>query len=562
MKKLRFLALYSLYLLAALALIDYFFFYRPYVRELRTKKGTLAAKPDLDESPLIEVRHVEPALMKRLGRLATEKKSSFVDAEVEKAPGVVRVCAFGDSFTYGDEVDAEHDYPSLLQRRFEAAGARNVEVLNFGVSGFGFHQTYMLWDGVGRRFSCDFTLLGPQGFQPIRDTTFGFIHHWTPYYLHARYVLDGGDVRLVEIPGDTYGARFDRHFSFIPRWDVLRYDRNPPMFLRSLIPRDRELKNPFYYDSRSMDEEAFDSYAILLGKMAAGGERILVGHYVPEVVDVAREVGVATLAAADLHEEGDFPYRATIDHASPFGNRLVAEQFFRWLTGEADPPLEVLESIDVAGDAGPAPSGWEPGALAFNAATRLGVELDGVEIGAPVISAVDLVEGEQAFAARSILALKGTETSLADACLIAFDGDLRPGMSVVLGTASGAELPVATVVPLDPRIQLGVVEIEGLQFPNPWQLFFRGNPRARAQQFGGGELTLRVDGREVLRGTAAAWVCSTVPISARPGSAAGFSRNLGGLLELADLPETGRYDLVIEPAGAAPRRLPLRRSWP
>ena len=41
---------------------------------------------------------------------------------------------------------------------------------------------------------------------------------------------------------------------------VLRYSRNPPMFLKALVPRDRTLGNPFYYDRRDRSEEAAETY--------------------------------------------------------------------------------------------------------------------------------------------------------------------------------------------------------------------------------------------------------------------------------------------------------------
>ncbi|HWR97061.1 MAG TPA: GDSL-type esterase/lipase family protein, partial [Candidatus Methanoperedens sp.] len=50
-----------------------------------------------------------------------------------KAPGVLRIAAFGDSLTYGEGVAAEEAWPSVLER--ELGGEYRVEVLNLGVSG-------------------------------------------------------------------------------------------------------------------------------------------------------------------------------------------------------------------------------------------------------------------------------------------------------------------------------------------------------------------------------------------------------------------------------------------
>lgn len=54
-----------------------------------------------------------------------------------KPPGVLRVAVLGDSFAEAMQVDQEHTFWSVLERRLNACAARKVEVLNFGVSGYG-----------------------------------------------------------------------------------------------------------------------------------------------------------------------------------------------------------------------------------------------------------------------------------------------------------------------------------------------------------------------------------------------------------------------------------------
>src|SRR5262245_29733007 len=50
-------------------------------------------------------------------------------------PGTIRIGAFGDSYTFGDEVDAPQALPAQLQDLLIKDGFTNVEVINFGNSG-------------------------------------------------------------------------------------------------------------------------------------------------------------------------------------------------------------------------------------------------------------------------------------------------------------------------------------------------------------------------------------------------------------------------------------------
>lgn len=556
--------LYPVYLLVAIGLIAYVFFYRPRVAEIREKVGLLAQEGDPWELELVGPRHVSPELMRLLGKATTEKESSFIHFDRAKAEGVVRVCAFGDSFAYGDEVAEDLDYPSLLGRLFENAGAENVEVINFGIGGFGFHQTYIMWDRLGRDFDCDFRLLGPRGFQPIRDTTFGYIHHWTPYYLHARYVLDGDDLRLVELEGETYGERFDHHFRFLTPWRYLRYDRKPPMFLKALIPRDRELANPFYYDPRPMEEEAFDTYRILLSKMASEGGPLVVGHYLPEIVDLAREVDSENLTAFDVQEKLSFPYRAPLFHDGPLGNLLVAEQFFAVLTGSTEGSLTVVEARDLEEDPREEITAAAPrhGVETFH---RLAIETEGVAVGHFVIGSFG---GGSPTDVAGLLAFQPEGGGLLDACFAPLDFVLEPGSPLTLlrgAEGAGERFTLGRVELLDPRINLGVVEIEGLENPRAVRAvtppFFPGNAVAPLSQLPVGQIRFEIDGRLVMRGQRGQrGVLDGFYLSPETGRCRILRATETGFLDPAELAEGGRFDLVFEHWQAGEGRTPIA-AW-
>jgi hypothetical protein len=102
------IAVYAVYIVCAVAGICYFAFWRPFVAEL----GERFPPPDSWDAP----RHVSAETLRRLGSIATGRPGNFVHFDADKAPGVVRACALGDSYTYGDEVAPGDDPPHSSRR--------------------------------------------------------------------------------------------------------------------------------------------------------------------------------------------------------------------------------------------------------------------------------------------------------------------------------------------------------------------------------------------------------------------------------------------------------------
>ena len=69
-------------------------------------------------------------------------------------PGVLRIAAFGDSFVYGNEVSDDDAWCSLLE-----AGADDLEVLNYGVGGYGLDQAFLRFQREGMALSPDVVLV-------------------------------------------------------------------------------------------------------------------------------------------------------------------------------------------------------------------------------------------------------------------------------------------------------------------------------------------------------------------------------------------------------------------
>ncbi|MGH7908500.1 MAG: SGNH/GDSL hydrolase family protein, partial [Thermodesulfobacteriota bacterium] len=67
----------------------------------------------------------------------------------------LRVAAFGDSFTHADDVETKDTWQEVLMRTHE-----RVEVLNFGVGGYGLDQAFLRYRQDGVRFNPDIVLIG------------------------------------------------------------------------------------------------------------------------------------------------------------------------------------------------------------------------------------------------------------------------------------------------------------------------------------------------------------------------------------------------------------------
>jgi len=70
-------------------------------------------------------------------------------------PGVARVAAFGDSFVYGSEVADSAAWSAIMERLFP-----QLEVLNYGVGGYGVDQAYLRFRAEGRALAPQLVIIG------------------------------------------------------------------------------------------------------------------------------------------------------------------------------------------------------------------------------------------------------------------------------------------------------------------------------------------------------------------------------------------------------------------
>ncbi len=580
LKKARSTVLYVLYLLVFMLAIDYVVFYRPAIRELREKASKSGGR-DLSAAAIAPLRHADADVIRLVAHADNHKTSHFSKFSKAKGEGVVRICTHGDSYTEGEETDPHHDYPGLLQKLFEQRGAGNVEVVNFGIAGYGFHQSYLLWDRVAKGFDCDVHLFGPRGFWPLRDTTYGALASWSPYYLHARYILDGGDVRLVELLGETYHERFEHHFAFLPSWRYWRYTRRPPMFLQAMIPAGRELENPFYYDRRDMLEEAREMQRILLARMLAEDKApILIGHHRPDVGELADALAHERLGAVQFPELITPPYLAPFSHAGPLGNQLLARLFFDQLTGQLEEPVPVLELADLDWQEHGAGPGQRRKIETYS---RVDFEIGGVAVAELYI----VGWAAKPLKVDGLVALHGGGETLLESAFFPTDFELQPGMELTLRLEQGSQTedyPLGEITVLGGGLNVGAVRVPGFEFwsykdfehlqdrgePSPLThgqrrfrgLFFTGNDDIPLEDLlgRGRQVTVLLGGKPVLQGkngklveTEGLWLYPEGDHLRLPRA------KVSGLVDLAALPEEGDVELVVEHWQDGVVRVPIAR---
>ena len=118
-------------------------------------------------------------------------------------PGVWRVALFGDSYTNGAEVKDDETWGVKAEAELQRRDVP-VQVLNFGVNGYGMDQAFLRWRYTGRTFHPDVVVFGLQLENAKRN-----VNLIRPIYLRQteqlpfakpRFVIEEGELRLVNSP--------------------------------------------------------------------------------------------------------------------------------------------------------------------------------------------------------------------------------------------------------------------------------------------------------------------------------------------------------------------------
>lgn len=128
------------------------------------------------------------------------------------APGVLRVAALGDSFVYGNEVSDSAAWPALTEQLFP-----QLEVLNYGVGGYGVDQAYLRFCAEGMALSPRVVIMGftTDDLRRVVNVYRRFISNRELPLVKPRFLVDSrGNLALIPNPAPH-------------RSDYERYEREP-----------------------------------------------------------------------------------------------------------------------------------------------------------------------------------------------------------------------------------------------------------------------------------------------------------------------------------------------
>ncbi len=144
--------------------------------------------------------------------------------EVAKAPtaGRLRIALFGGSFTQGN---FESGWWRVLETKLRAEGL-DVEVLNFGVAGFGMDQAWLRWRLVGAEYHPDIVVFGfcaanardnVNLFRALQNADSGIP------FSKPRFVLNGGRLTLINSP-TPLPAALPGILAHLPQWPLIGHE--------------------------------------------------------------------------------------------------------------------------------------------------------------------------------------------------------------------------------------------------------------------------------------------------------------------------------------------------
>jgi hypothetical protein len=266
------------------------------------------------------------------------------------------IAAFGDSFTYGDEVEADQSWPFFLEEALP-----DTQVLNFGVPSYGLDQAFMRYRLEAGKLEAGVVIMGFVLDDARRNTSSfrPFVNRETSVPLaKPRFVLEDDELKLIPNPlrrrdyGDLLRAACERGTAADADGckDTLPFVLRLPSVQAFLLLRDRtsliyvsqeEQASRFKLTARiflELDREArrngSQAVVLLMPTREELGKRAFEAYEEYFVRNGIRFIDAT--AALSRVKDSDTLFRRW-GHYSPLGNRIVADAVRDYL--QQDPSL-------------------------------------------------------------------------------------------------------------------------------------------------------------------------------------------------------------------------------
>jgi len=286
------------------------------------------------------------------------------DREYDKqpAPDSVRIAAFGESFTYGAEVQLGENWAKLMPELEPA-----LEILNYGVGGYGLDQAFLRYLKVGGDFQPDVVLIGYMSENMARSVSV-FRPFLVPQgggiYTKPRFRLEDG--KLVLLPNPLRNVEDYRGLLENPRTELAALGQNDAYYqvtypnsiwhfspLVRLVKTTAARQDPYriYRNEDGVCEPESEAFQLTLAIMDAFYRQVLADGRLPVIVIFPYRYDFERALAGQSLHYGPFlealkangcafidtfnaflpvtssgQIDAVIDgHFTPEGNRIVAE---------------------------------------------------------------------------------------------------------------------------------------------------------------------------------------------------------------------------------------------
>lgn len=127
--------------------------------------------------------------------------------KINKNNNAIRIELFGDSFIHGDDVSFNETWGYYLEKSLSESLNKTVEVMNFGVGGYGNDQAYLRWKLLGQNYDPNIIIIGFQAENCKRNLNIVrkfYLRETGILFSKPRFVLLDNSLNLVNYPTINY----------------------------------------------------------------------------------------------------------------------------------------------------------------------------------------------------------------------------------------------------------------------------------------------------------------------------------------------------------------------